>query len=43
VGFVERGFTNNEDQAARFGALLGHAPRRYGSFAEELASEGAAA
>lgn len=42
-GFVEQGFTNTEDQAARFGALLGHPPRRYSSFAEELASEWAAA
>jgi uncharacterized protein YbjT (DUF2867 family) len=38
-GFVERGFSNTEDQAARFAALLGHAPRTYSSFAEELARE----
>jgi uncharacterized protein YbjT (DUF2867 family) len=42
-GFVERGFTNTEDQAARFAALLGHQPRSYSSFAEELAREWAAA
>jgi uncharacterized protein YbjT (DUF2867 family) len=42
-GFAERGFTNTEDQAARFAALLEHHPRTYGSFAEELAREWAAA
>ena len=42
-GFVERGFSNTEDQAARFAALLGHHPRTYSSFAEELAREWAAA
>jgi uncharacterized protein YbjT (DUF2867 family) len=42
-GFVERGFSNTEDQAARFAALLGHEPRTYSSFAEELAREWAAA
>ena len=42
-GFVERGFSNTEDQAARFAALLGHRPRTYSSFAEELASEWAVA
>ena len=42
-GFVERGFSNTEDQAARFAALLGHSPRTYSSFAEELAREWAAA
>jgi uncharacterized protein YbjT (DUF2867 family) len=42
-GFVERGFSNTEDQAARFAALLGHEPRTYSSFAEELASEWTAA
>jgi hypothetical protein len=42
-GFVERGFSNTEDQAARFAALLGHQPRTYSSFAEELAKEWAAA
>jgi uncharacterized protein YbjT (DUF2867 family) len=42
-GFVERGFSNTEDQAARFAALLGHRPRTYSSFAEELAGEWAAA
>jgi uncharacterized protein YbjT (DUF2867 family) len=41
-GFVERGFSNTEDQAARFAALLGHQPRTYSSFAEELAKEWAA-
>jgi uncharacterized protein YbjT (DUF2867 family) len=41
--FLERGFTNTEDQAARFAALLGHQPRTYSSFAEELAREWAAA
>ena len=42
-GFVERGFSNTEDQAARFAALLGHQPRTYSSFAEELAREWAGA
>ncbi|MFZ0305839.1 MAG: NmrA family NAD(P)-binding protein [Terracidiphilus sp.] len=41
--FVERGFTNTEDQAARFAALLGRQPRTYSGFAEELAREWAAA
>jgi uncharacterized protein YbjT (DUF2867 family) len=41
--FVERGFTNTQDQVARFAALLGHKPRTYSSFAEELAKEWAAA
>jgi uncharacterized protein YbjT (DUF2867 family) len=42
-GFVDRGFSNTEDQAARFAALLGHQPRTYSSFAEELAREWAVA
>jgi uncharacterized protein YbjT (DUF2867 family) len=42
-GFVERGFTNTEDQAARFAALLGHQPRTYSSYAAELARGWAAA
>jgi uncharacterized protein YbjT (DUF2867 family) len=42
-GFVERGFSNTEDQTARFAALLGHQPRTYSSFAEELAREWAVA
>lgn len=42
-GYVERGFSNTEDQTARFAALLGHQPRTYSSFAEELAEEWAAA
>ena len=42
-GFVERGFRNTEDQTARFAALLGHQPRTYTSYAEELATEWAAA
>jgi uncharacterized protein YbjT (DUF2867 family) len=42
-GFVERGFSNTEYQTARFAALLGHQPRTYSSFAEELAREWAAA
>ncbi|WP_263368290.1 hypothetical protein [Edaphobacter bradus] len=42
-GCVERGFSNTEDQTARFAALLGHQPRTYSSFAEELAKEWAAA
>ncbi|MGB2592709.1 MAG: NmrA family NAD(P)-binding protein [Candidatus Acidiferrum sp.] len=42
-GFVERGFSNTGDQVARFAALLGHQPRTYSSFAEELAREWAAA
>jgi uncharacterized protein YbjT (DUF2867 family) len=42
-GYVERGFSNTEDQTARFAALLGHQPRTYSSFAEELAKEWTAA
>jgi uncharacterized protein YbjT (DUF2867 family) len=42
-GFVERGFSNTKDQTARFAALLGHQPRTYSSYAEELATEWAAA
>jgi uncharacterized protein YbjT (DUF2867 family) len=42
-GYVERGFSNTEDETARFAALLGHQPRTYSSFAEELAKEWAAA
>ncbi len=42
-GYVERGFSNTEDQTARFAALLGHEPRTYSSFAAELAKEWAAA
>jgi uncharacterized protein YbjT (DUF2867 family) len=42
-GFVERGFSNTEDQTASFAALLGHQPRTYSSYAEELATEWAAA
>lgn len=42
-GFAERGFSNTEDQTARVAALLGHQPRTYSSFAEELAREWAAA
>jgi uncharacterized protein YbjT (DUF2867 family) len=42
-GYVERGFSNTEDQTARFAALLGHQPRTYSSFAAELAKEWAAA
>jgi uncharacterized protein YbjT (DUF2867 family) len=42
-GYVEHGFSNTEDQTARFAALLGHQPRTYSSFAEELAKEWAAA
>jgi uncharacterized protein YbjT (DUF2867 family) len=42
-GYVERGLSNTEDQAARFAALLGHPPRTYSSFAAELAKEWAAA
>ena len=42
-GYVEHGFSNTEDQTARFAALLGHPPRTYSSFAEELAKEWAAA
>ena len=41
-GYIERGFSNTEDQTARFAALLGHQPRTYSSFAEELAKEWAA-
>jgi len=41
-GFVERGFRKTEDQTARFAALLGHQPRTYSSYAEELATEWAA-
>ena len=42
-GFIERGFSNTEAQTVRFAALLGHEPRTYSSFAEELAKEWAAA
>ncbi|HVH86457.1 MAG TPA: hypothetical protein VM912_07010 [Terriglobales bacterium] len=42
-GFVERGFSNTQEQTARFVALLGRQPRTYSSFAEELATEWAAA
>jgi len=42
-GYVERGFSNTEDQTARFAALLGHQPRTYSSFAAELAKEWATA
>jgi hypothetical protein len=42
-GFVERGFRNAEDQTARVAALLGRPPRTYSGYAEELASEWAAA
>lgn len=42
-GYVERGLSNTEDQAARFAALLGHQPRTYSSFAAELAKEWALA
>lgn len=42
-GFIERGFSSTDDQTARVAALLGHQPRTYGSFAEELAMEWAAA
>src|ERR1700757_2502665 len=42
-GYVEHGFSNTEDQTARFAALLGHQPRTYSSFAEELTKEWAAA
>jgi uncharacterized protein YbjT (DUF2867 family) len=42
-GFIERGFSNTEAQTARFAALLGHQPRTYSSFAEELAREWIAA
>jgi uncharacterized protein YbjT (DUF2867 family) len=41
-GFVELGFSNTEDQTARFAALLGHQPRTYRGFAEELTKEWAA-
>lgn len=41
-GFIERGFSNTEDQTARFAALLGRQPRTYSGFAEELAKEWAA-
>jgi uncharacterized protein YbjT (DUF2867 family) len=42
-GLLERGFSNTEDQTARFAALLGRQPRTYSSFAEELAREWAGA
>jgi len=42
-GFVERGFSNTENQANDFAALLGHEPRTYSGFAEELAREWAEA
>jgi uncharacterized protein YbjT (DUF2867 family) len=37
--FVEHGFRNTKDQAARVADLLGHPPRTYSSYAEELAAE----
>jgi uncharacterized protein YbjT (DUF2867 family) len=42
-GFIERGFSNTEDQTSRFAALLGHQPRTYSGFAEELARDWAVA
>jgi uncharacterized protein YbjT (DUF2867 family) len=42
-GYVERGFSNTEDQTARFAALLGHQPRTYSNFAAELVKEWTAA
>ena len=42
-GCIERGFSNTEDQTTRFASLLGHQPRTYSGFAEELAKEWAAA
>ncbi|HTX35558.1 MAG TPA: NmrA family NAD(P)-binding protein [Bryobacteraceae bacterium] len=42
-GFVERGYSNTEHQAACFAALLRRQPRTYSSFAEELAREWAVA
>ena len=42
-GYVERGFSNTEFQTARVAALLGHHPRTYSSFTEELAKEWAVA
>ena len=42
-GFIQRGFGSTEDQTARVAALLGHQPRTYSSFAEELAMEWLAA
>jgi uncharacterized protein YbjT (DUF2867 family) len=42
-GYLERGCNNTEYQTARFAALLGHQPRTYSSFAEELVKEWAAA
>jgi len=42
-GFVEGGFSNTEVQTAQFAALLGHEPRTYSNFAEELAKQWAAA
>jgi uncharacterized protein YbjT (DUF2867 family) len=42
-GYLERGFSSTEYQTARFAALLGHQPKTYSRFAEELAKEWAAA
>jgi len=42
-GYVERGFTSTKWQADRFAAVLGHAPRTYSEYAEELAKQWAAA
>jgi hypothetical protein len=38
-GFIQLGFSNTEDRAARFAALRGRQPRTYSSVAEELAKE----
>lgn len=41
-GYVKRGFATSEADGARFAKLLGHQPRSYRSFAEELAKHWAA-
>jgi hypothetical protein len=38
-GHVERGFTHTESQTARFTALLGREPGKYGRYAEELTKQ----
>jgi hypothetical protein len=40
ISLIEEGY---KGQTARFAALLGHQPRTYSSYAEELATEWAAA
>jgi uncharacterized protein YbjT (DUF2867 family) len=38
-GYFDRGFASTETEVKRLTTLLGHAPRSYGSFAEETAAQ----